>query len=177
MIGPLRILAALVADEAPANGALTGIMQHVVLRMVCEAACRVVDQVTHGLGVREETTITDPSGVHIALPVLCLDDCSAGQRFESATTTRTENAATALIADPEVMLLRTSSGLWRPLSLRTPHVVVTGDVGDTVQPLRPGAHEQLVKIVDEWMANVSTSLIGSGVLAEEMQRATTYVAE
>ena len=156
-----------------------GIMQKVSHEVICDSARRVLDEVTRGLSVGDGRTVSEPSGIHMALRVLRLDDRCAGHRFavghyhESA-----EGRWRTLVGDPEVELLWRPPHDWFPLSLRTPFAfVVTADVGDTLRVLHPIEQERLVKLVDVWMANVKMNLLRSDGLAEEMRGVATYAAE
>jgi len=107
----------------------------------------------------------DPAGTHMDLRVERLGDDHAGSLFlVGHHFGNHEGWARSLVPDPEVMLLRTPSGEWVPLSVRTPWSYgVTAEITEGgVRVDRAGEHVRLIKLVEAWMANVSmTGLVST----------------
>jgi len=98
---------------------------------------------------------------------------SVGHYHESTVGT-----ALLLVDDPQVTVLRTESGDWVPVSLRTPFAhVVTAEATDSVRLLRTDEHARLVKLVEVWMRNIRTNLLDADGLEEEIGDARAYAAE
>jgi hypothetical protein len=154
-------------------------MQKGLPKTVCATAGQVLDRVARDLEPGEGRTLREPSGVHMALRVRRLADDAPSLRFvvghyhESAVGT-----AQVLVGDPEVMLLRTESGDWVPVSFRTPFThVVSVEAHDSVRLLRGPEHPRLVKLVEVWMRNVEANLLDADGLEEEIGDAPAYAAE
>lgn len=100
----------------------------------------------------------DPAGTHMSLHVGHLGDGDAGSLFLLAYYFESlEGWGRSLVPDPEVLLLRTRSGGWVPLSVRTPWVsVVTAEISDGgVRVVLAGEHARLVRLVEAWISNVA----------------------
>jgi hypothetical protein len=107
----------------------------------------------------------DPAGTHMAFHVEHLGDDDAGSLFLLAHYFESlEGWGRSLVPDPEVLLLRTRSGEWVPLSVRTLwESWVTAEIGDGgVRVVRAAEHRQLVQLVEAWMENVERAGLLSG---------------
>lgn len=101
----------------------------------------------------------DPAGTHMDLRVERLGDDHAGSLLVGHYFESHEGWARTLVPDPEVLLLRTPSGEWVPLSVRTPWggLVTAEGGGDGVRVVRAGQHARLVRMVEEWMESVESA--------------------
>jgi hypothetical protein len=146
---------------------------------VCDAARLALDRLTLDIGPGGERTVLEPSGLHMPLRVRRFNDSAHGSLFSVGHYHEsTVGTVRALVGDPEVVLLRVQSGVWIPLSLRTPFAnVAMAETSGFPRPRLSSEHARLVKLVEVWMRNVEANLLRGNVLEEQINRAASYAAE